>query len=383
MRKARSSWSGEMQTIILMALFVVLLLLIQGCAPRERSQGDVPALQAPGGPVSARAPTAGGRLGAPTDAATPSPADFDTVCKTDAVVVLEGFLSLPQPPTCRPSTLPEACVVALRDPLSARYLPVVMPLEPGMEAMSYPNTEALWPPLELFRFVDSAFLQDGDMLAVSGMSRRIVPADDHSTACEFVPDFVWILEEFTLVDWDLPVATLEEALAGGWIKLAVAGDGLERITLEISPEVDFQFELEILPGTIFQSASSDVQNMVVRTGSRIHIRPNVRVEPSVEVSCANMEKRQPTSTDAFTVSEGEVPEDLLRLLQLPEFAKASFRIQQFAVWTITDNPAPDEYVSLTIAPGVAQAPNPDELEFIESLFIRAGIEASRYAALGG
>jgi len=38
----------------------------------------------------------------------------------------------------------------------------------------------------------------------------------------------------------------------------------------------------------------------------------------------------------FTISTGAASARLLRLLAVPDFADASFRVQQFAVWTITD-----------------------------------------------
>jgi hypothetical protein len=188
------------------------------------------------------------------------------------------------------------------------------------------------------------------------------------------------LTGFTLFDWDFPHITLREALSGGLIDVSILGSGLEKINVKVTPKMDFQFELEIEAGTIFQAQSSDVQNMVVRETEYIRVKPGLDAGLDVDVACADMEKRQPTSTDVFTIGEGSASKDLLKLLRLKAFMNEPFRIQQFAIWTITDNPAPDEYISLTLAPGISQSPAPDEMSRIKTLFTRAGIDADDYQA---
>src|SRR3990170_7702427 len=81
--------------------------------------------------------------------------------------------------------------------------------------------------------------------------------------------------------------------------------------------------------------------------------------------------------DAFTISTGAASARLLRLLAVPDFADASFRGQQFAVWTITDNPARTGYVGLGSF-GVGSGPSNDEMAEIKALFKKAGLDVTDY-----
>jgi hypothetical protein len=73
-------------------------------------------------------------------------------------------------------------------------------------------------------------------------------------------------------------------------------------------------------------------------------------------------------------------EDLLKLLGLSDFQDETFRVQQFAIWTITDNPARDGYVGLgRFVYGTG--PEDEEIERIRILFERAGISIDKYRAL--
>jgi hypothetical protein len=73
--------------------------------------------------------------------------------------------------------------------------------------------------------------------------------------------------------------------------------------------------------------------------------------------------------------------DLSKLLGVSEFRSASFRIQQFAIWTITDNPSRGGYVGLGMF-GFGTGPSEEEMEEIRSFFRKAGISLGRYRALG-
>ena len=106
--------------------------------------------------------------------------------------------------------------------------------------------------------------------------------------------------------------------------------------------------MEIEAGTIFPSDAAGVQNMVVRKESFVYVTPEVEAEIELEVSCANMNKKQPRRDDIFTVLPDLAPQDLSNLIKLAEFAFEPLRVQQFSVWTITDNPSRDGYVSLKV-----------------------------------
>jgi hypothetical protein len=116
---------------------------------------------------------------------------------------------------------------------------------------------------------------------------------------------------------------------------SITGNGLTRVSLKIKPTVELNLEIEIIPGTIFLSGTEGVQNMVVRQHQMVYLKPEVEVEIELEAACINMDLKQPTYSDAFTISTEPVDEDLARLLALEDFRFQSTELQQFAVWTIT------------------------------------------------
>ena len=63
------------------------------------------------------------------------------------------------------------------------------------------------------------------------------------------------------------------------------------------------------------------------------------------------------------------------------FGDETFRFQQFAIWTITDNPSRDEYVGLVYF-GLGSGPSDEEMLTIDALFEAAGISTAKYQALG-
>jgi hypothetical protein len=101
---------------------------------------------------------------------------------------------------------------------------------------------------------------------------------------------------------------------------------------------------------------------------------------SVPMACASMELDQPDANDAFTISTIPAPEDLTKLLNLPDFHAETFRVQQFAIWTITDNPPRDGYVHLGTF-GFGSGPSDEEMQRIRTLFEEAGISTDKYQAL--
>jgi len=97
------------------------------------------------------------------------------------------------------------------------------------------------------------------------------------------------------------------------------------------------------------------------------------------VACANMRLGEPDEEDSFTVSLEGTPEDLVKLLNLIEFQIETFRIKQFAIWTITDNPTRNGYVGLGYF-GMGSGPQDEEMDRIRTLFELAGIDTSKYQA---
>ena len=88
------------------------------------------------------------------------------------------------------------------------------------------------------------------------------------------------------------------------------------------------------------------------------------------MACANMRLDAPSGGEAYIVKIEPPAEELRKLMGLPEFQDASFRLQQFAIWTITDNPAKSQYVGLGTG-GEGSLPSNIELQTIASL-VRSG-----------
>ena len=145
------------------------------------------------------------------------------------------------------------------------------------------------------------------------------------------------------------------------MRVTIAGNGLESILVTIAP------------GTIF----------LARTERVVLLRAQGSTERVlVPAACANMELGQPTSNDAFTIAQTPAADDLLKLLALPGFTGEPFRIQQFAIWTVTDNPARGGYVRLrSTAQPIGSGPSDDQLQHIRVLYGQARIAASKHRAL--
>jgi hypothetical protein len=174
---------------------------------------------------------------------------------------------------------------------------------------------------------------------------------------------------------------LGEAVAGGLVQATISGDGLQRINITLRSTSDSPLEVAILPGTMFEAQAAGVQSMVVREEKVLSLKSRDSVlSHFVPVACAIMELDQPDENDAFTISMIPAPEDLIKLLNLPDFHNETFRVQQFAIWTITDNPPRDGYVGIGSF-GFGSGPDDEEMQKIQVLFEKVGISTDEYQAL--
>lgn len=176
---------------------------------------------------------------------------------------------------------------------------------------------------------------------------------------------------------------LLEAINKGMIKVKVTGAGLESIGIEIESQVEFNLEIEIQPGILFYSNSSSTQNMISTGTTTVTVEPELSVSTSVNVACTEMDKDTPESENNFTVGQASKVSDLYRLVNCPKFSNATFRVQQYSVWTITDNPATYEYVGLTSGFGFdsfGSEPSEDEFNEIKTLIKECGINPYKYEA---
>jgi hypothetical protein len=177
-----------------------------------------------------------------------------------------------------------------------------------------------------------------------------------------------------------PAIELRAAINDGKVSIALHGIGLERVQLTLTPKIETSIRVVVNPGTLLLPKASGTQTMVVIDKAVITLEPEVSVDVGLDVACAQMHDAMPESSDTFRVSSSRAPADLLKLLRLPAFADEAFRVQQFAIWTITDNPSRSGYVGLS---SIVDSGGPTRAEFarIEALFDRAGIAAGHYRAL--
>jgi hypothetical protein len=177
-----------------------------------------------------------------------------------------------------------------------------------------------------------------------------------------------------------PAIELRAAINDGKVSIALHGIGLERVQLTLTPKIETSIRVVVNPGTMLLPKASGTQTMVVIDKAVITLEPEVSVDVGLDVACAQMHDAMPESSDTFRVASSRAPADLLKLLRLPAFANEDFRIKQFAIWTITDNPSRSGYVGLT---SWVESGGPTKAEFarIAELFDQADIAAGHYRAL--
>jgi hypothetical protein len=171
------------------------------------------------------------------------------------------------------------------------------------------------------------------------------------------------------------------------VQANVTGDDLTSITVELQSMTTDGLKVLIVPGTIFEAQSADTQSMVV-TGTREALLWSYGSTETVTVpvACVNMNLDVPHQSDTFTIRSAPAPQDLIKLLSLSDFFKKTQRVQQFAVWTITENPnCRSAYRELTTGwdPFSGSGPSDAEMSTIQELFEKAGISINKYPALGG
>jgi hypothetical protein len=180
-----------------------------------------------------------------------------------------------------------------------------------------------------------------------------------------------------------PVRTVDlgQAVSGNLVTINVNGSGLTAIAVTLTSKSVDPLEVTIGVGTLFQAQSSGVQNMVVIANKTVYFASlDAVVSTSLSVACASMELDQPTSSDVFSINTTPLPADLVLLLNSPSFGDETFRVKQFAIWTITANPTRDGYVGLGTGV-IGSGPSDAELASIRALFVAAGIVPEKYKAL--
>jgi hypothetical protein len=176
---------------------------------------------------------------------------------------------------------------------------------------------------------------------------------------------------------------LIKAVNAGQVAVKGTGHGLQLLDLTLTSKSDAPLVVVINQGTVFDPAAERTQSMVVIGRRMVDLEPGASVPVQLDVACADMKKDTPDRNDRFRLRTGSVPRDLIRLARLAEFGEQPFRTQQFAVWTITDDPARSGYVGLGTPGGSTSGPKLAELKVIADLFRAAEIDPNDYRALKG
>jgi len=177
------------------------------------------------------------------------------------------------------------------------------------------------------------------------------------------------------------VIDLAEAEEQGLVQADITGRDLDWIDLVLESLTPDPLELTVEIGTLFEPQSWTTQSVVVIQEGSVFLETKGSEEPlTLQVACATMLRAIPGGEDQFTISREPVPDDLLKLLNLPAFQETRGFVKQFAIWTITDNPPRDGYRGLGYF-GVGSPPDEEEMAEIRALFEEAGIPTENYQAL--
>lgn len=177
----------------------------------------------------------------------------------------------------------------------------------------------------------------------------------------------------------IPRLNLRDALDQRKIEVEAKGGGLSSATLTVTLKSDESLIIVVSAGIVFRAASDRLQNMMVVRDVEIQLDIQRRKQTrSIGVKCMNMNRAEPQPSDVLTIDD-TVSGDLQKLIASNEFQKAGSSIQQFAVWTITDNPLRNGYVGIGYF-GFGSGPNDGDISKVRELLVAAGIEPERYRA---
>lgn len=357
-------------------IFVLILISLTACG--TSAAPDAPSNSIDVTPIPTEIPS-------PTP--IPEPITFDNVCdQFGQEIEIEGIIHLPDEISCTSGGNPDWCTAQLIDTDRNGYMMMGLNIKSGEYDPSANYMADLPNPYEVSDFKVRAdngkLIGEGDLVKITGIVTSPLLGSTAGQEIDCSLESISNVERVSGITIQGPEkltkSNLLEAITNGWVIASISGDGLSKIDISLKPQVDFNLELSIEPGTVFESQSGGVQNMVLRQGTVVVLKPSIEISLELEVSCANMELKQPSGTDTFVVSQGETSNNLLKLLNLPEFRFESGRVQQFSIWAITDNPTLYGYTGITDEYGLGSGPTYDEVERMRSLFQTAGIDTSQY-----
>jgi hypothetical protein len=165
-------------------------------------------------------------------------------------------------------------------------------------------------------------------------------------------------------------------------QVTVGGRGinLQQLEITLTSQVDQALQVVIEPATVFRPSAATTQPMTTLAAQAVTLAPREGKTLTLEVACASMHLDQPGSSDQFGLDATPSSSALVALLKVPDFAGQTFRVRQFAIWTITDNPTRTGYVGLGSF-GIGSGPRDEEIAVIRQLFVKAGLDPAAYLAL--
>lgn len=179
-----------------------------------------------------------------------------------------------------------------------------------------------------------------------------------------------------------PPLELRSAVAAGKVVVSGRGISLQRLEVTLASQVTEPLQLLIEPATVFRPGAAATQSMTSLAAQVVTLAAMESRTLTLNVACASMHLDTPGSSDQFGLDTMPSPPALVALLKVPDFGGQTFRVQQFAIWTITDNPTRTGYVRLgSIYTGIGSGPSDDEIAVIRQLFVKAGLDPSGYQAL--
>ncbi|MBI4774386.1 MAG: outer membrane protein assembly factor BamD [Deltaproteobacteria bacterium] len=135
---------------------------------------------------------------------------------------------------------------------------------------------------------------------------------------------------------DVSGRDIVDALENNRVEVKTRGSGIQSVSVEIRRRVQRPLRVTIPVGTYFVAQGSS-QNMVSRKGISVVLDDDEWRTLSVDAACANRPKEVPEPGDRFQIQLSPHQDELKRLMPVLEEARASFGVEQAAVWIVTDD----------------------------------------------
>ena len=173
--------------------------------------------------------------------------------------------------------------------------------------------------------------------------------------------------------------TLAQAIDQRLLDLSFQGVDLLQVVADVRRLPDRPLRLALMPGTLLTPANADsrYQAVIVREKRVLQIpAKGLAVRFRIPVLALSMSRDIPTGI-ALRPSNATADKAILALLAKPSFPQLRPAMQQYAVWTLTDNPAFDEFVGIYSGNGRVE-PNRQDVAALAQVFRDAGLDTTKY-----